>query len=258
MPITKVTSPRSVYAARLREFPDFVFSEQALFRCRGQWRAFFQQRIGSAFDGRVIFEIGCFDADFLARIAAKYPTIGFVGLDWKCKPICDGAARIVDGDIHNVALLRGRAQDVACIFSDNEVDEIWVFHPDPCDRPVELKNRLLSDSFLLDAHRVLRDQAARLCLKTDHAEYYQSVQQLFDPASAPGRALRQRFDVTADSANYWQDPPALAATADRCFAGEMTPFERRFLKRRQPIFYFEIQRREPSTLEAVDSNVLRR
>src|SRR3954447_17552568 len=169
------TPRRSVYADHLAEFPDVAFADDAVYQHRGVWRDFFRERIGPGFTGQVVFEIGCADASFLTTVAAKHPGVGFVGLDWKCKSLFLGAERVTQRNLRNVALLGGRAQELTRLFADVELDEIWVFHPDPCDRPVELKNRLMSEPFLVNAHRVLRTTGpgARLCLKTDHPGYYQ-------------------------------------------------------------------------------------
>lgn len=282
---TAIRLPRSAYSAKLREFPDFAFGDHAAFQHRGQWQDYFRRRIGPTFDGRLILEIGCFDAEYLSTIAAKYPTSGFVGLDWKCKPLYDGARRIAELGVGNVALLRARGQDVAKLFADGELDEIWVFHPDPCDRDVELKNRLIAEPFLMDVHRVLRDSTSVLALKTDHPGYYQWVLGLFgmpEPQAflgardegtnrimfqgasragtprvrardlmrgqdlpKPSEAIRRRFEVAMNSANYWADSTALAHTATRCFSGEVTLFESRFVRKRMPIYYFELRKKQP-------------
>ena len=123
--------PRSAYANKLRDFPDFTFPDGDAFIRRGQWRSFFQERIGPTFDNRIILELGCADASLLTTVAAKHPTTAFIGLDWKCKPLYDGATRITTLNLSNIALLRSRAQDILEIFGEREVDEIWLFHPDP-------------------------------------------------------------------------------------------------------------------------------
>lgn len=265
-----MTLPRSVYSERLSKFAEFAFGDQAAFGLRGQWRSFFAGRIGPGFDGRVIFEVGCFDAAYLSRIAARFPNTAFVGLDWKCKALYDGAQRVTALGLRNVALLRGRAQDVLRIFAALEVDEIWVFHPDPCARDAELKNRLIAEPFLADVHQVLRGGTSTLSLKTDHPGYYQWVlgllglpepqwfgaagdaakslaprvrrRDLMPAEQIPGasEAVRSRFDVTMNSADYWQDPAALAHSAGRCFSGEVTLFETRFVAKRLPIYYLEL------------------
>jgi tRNA (guanine-N7-)-methyltransferase len=256
---------RNPYADRLNEFADFAFADDGAFARRGRWRDFFRGRIGPAFDGRVVFEIGCADADFLARMAAKHPAVAFVGLDWKPRTVYEGAARVSGMALRNVAVLHGRAQDVRHIFSDGELDEIWLFHPDPCDKPNELKHRLVSEPFLLDAHAVLRGPGSTLTLKTDHPGYYQwtlallglpepaalranprvKTKELMAPENLPpaSAAAMTRFDLTMNSADFWNDDAALSHASRRPFAGERTAFESRFAQKRRPIYYVELASR---------------
>lgn len=226
---------RSVFADRLLEFRDFTFSDGAEFQRRGAWREFFRSRIGDAFDGRVIFEIGCNDGALLARVAARHPTTAFIGIDWKCRAIHSAAERVAHAQLSNVALLNGRAQDVRRFFADGELDEIWLFHPDPCDKPKELRNRLFAPSFLRDVHPVMRDGAS-LVLKTDHPDYYQT-------ALDASEAAADQFDALVASSDFWSDEDVQRATAHRCFAAESTFFENRYRKRRQPIHYLELTKR---------------
>lgn len=226
---------RSIYADRLLEFRDFTFSDGGEFQRRGLWRELFRPRIGDAFDGRVIFEIGCNDGALLARVAARYPMTAFIGIDWKCRALHTAAERVVGTGLKNVALLHGRAQDVRRHFADEELDEIWLFHPDPCDQPKELRNRLYAPSFLRDAHRVMREGAS-LVLKTDHPGYYQA-------AIDVSRAVADQFDALVASSDFWSDDNAQRATAHRCFASESTFFENRYRKKRRPIHYLELTKR---------------
>jgi tRNA G46 methylase TrmB len=259
-----VSRPRSNYAARLTEYPDVALADDAAFTHRGQWHAHFRHRIGPTFNGQIIFEIGCFDAAYLATIAALHPHTAFIGLDWKCKAIHHGAQIVTSTELRNVILLRGRAQDVSRIFGERELTEVWLFHPDPSDKPNELKNRLFAEPFLLDLHPILR-AGAKMCLKTDHPGYYQWALSLFGvhssadsllfsprqarlltpveflPPASP--ALHQRYEVTANSSDFWTDPSTAAHTASRLFAGNATLFEKRFLNKNHPIYYLEIARR---------------
>ena len=235
MNVTGVIRRRSAYADRLLEHRAFVFSDGAEFAHRGAWCEFFAGRIEPTFTGGVIFEIGCNDGSLLAGIAAKHPTTAFIGIDWKYRALHTAAERVAAAGLRNVALLHGRGQDVGRIFADEEVDEIWIFHPDPCDKPRELKNRLVAEPFLIDAHRVLRDQGS-LVLKTDHPEYYQWAVSVSD-------AMSERFEVTARSTDFWQDEPVQFAIAGRCYAGKTTFFENRYRKKRRPIYFLELRKR---------------
>jgi tRNA G46 methylase TrmB len=137
---------------------------------------------------------------------------------------------------------------------------------------VELKNRLIAEPFLVDVHRVLRDRTSVLALKTDHPGYYQWTLALFGltapewfdaahdatPTSPrvrrrdlmrredlppPSDAVRRSFDVVMNSPDYWNDRAAIAHSAGRAFAGEMTSFESRFAKKRLPIYYLEMRKK---------------
>lgn len=271
---SQMTIHRSNFADRLKEFPDHAFADAGIFRHRGNWRDYFRRRAGLGFDGRVILEVGSFDAAFLCDIAERHPQTAFIGLDWKFKATYVGAERIAARSLRNVALLRGRAQDLRHVFADGEIDEVWVFHPEPCDEPNQAQNRLIAAPFLADVHAVLRDDASTLSLKTDHPGYYQWVLGLLrlpepahfaaaregavtsprvrprdllpvaeTPAADP--AITDRFVVAATSANYWHDPAVLAHTAGRAFTDQPTTYERRFLRKRQPIYYIEL-RKKPS------------
>jgi hypothetical protein len=56
-------------------------------------------------------------------------------------------------------------------------------------------------------------------------------------------AVRQAFDLTVSSSNYWSDEHARNQTAHRLFAGATTTFEDRFRRKKQPIYYVELRNR---------------
>jgi tRNA G46 methylase TrmB len=246
--IVEPSLPRSVYASKLREFPDIAFADQAAFQHRGNWSEFFGKRISTDFRSRIILEIGCFDAAYLAGIAAEHPDTAFVGIDWKCKAIYDGAKHVTEMGLGNVVLLRARGHDLLKIFADAELEEIWVFHPDPCDREAERNNRLISRQFLLDVHKVLKDRTSLLALKTDHPGYSQSVRNLFIPAKIDAVGLtpqpsQEGFHIAMESIDYWHDRLAQAHTKERNFSGKATFFESRFMRKNKPIHYIELRKK---------------
>jgi tRNA G46 methylase TrmB len=278
----------SRFAARLDAFQGLAFNEGVATDLKGQWRAHFARRMGPAFNGRLAFEIGCFDAEFLCRIAQQHPNTGFIGLDWKAGALCQGAERAAVAKLHNVALVHGRAQNAHKLFAVQELDDIWIFHPDPCDKPKELPNRLITGPFLLELHTLLRSRESCVAIKTDHPGYFQWLlallglrqppwfamldpgavktspktrrRDLVHPSLLPARSaeLLEAFHVSASSSNLWEDPATLSHIAGQPFAGQTTLFESRFLKKRLPIYYVELRKslqRVPPGSEAADETV---
>lgn len=269
---------RNIYAEQLADYADVALGGDRVFELREKWREHFADRIGSTFSGQIVFEVGCADAPTLCDIAAKFPHVAFVGLDWKFKSIYVGAQLAREMGLRNVMLLRGRAQDLSRIFADGELDEAWVFHPEPCDRPEELPNRLLNEPFLMQLHRALRSPGSAVCIKTDHPGYYQwllgllgqpepawfqsareqwlikrkveglprvKAREIVSTSEVPAQndAIRQHFDVAITSADFWSDPLAQSATADKLFTGFVTGFEQRFRSKRLPIYYVELKKK---------------
>ncbi len=225
--------PRSIYAEKLGEYPDVIFPDTAAKARQGAWAELFRERIGTAFSGQIILDVGCFDAGYLSEIAIGHPTIGFIGIDWKYKAIYDGGNRISGLQQKNIILIHGRGNEISDFFHTRELDEIWVLHPDPCDQPHELKNRLINERFLAVALSLLRS-GGLLTLKTDHAGYYQWA--------ADALARTPRFELITASNDFWNDPVALAHTAHRPYAGHRTLFETRFIRRKQPIYFLHAVR----------------
>jgi len=252
---------RSVFADRLLDFPNLVFSDGREFHHRGRWREHFGDPdaaknacapalggtdipvcdVGTVHTGknacppekrRLILDIGCNDGGLLAAVAAKHPSTAFIGIDWKPRALHNAAQRIASAALRNVALLHARAQDIRRLFADRELDEIWIFHPEPLDTPREMKNRLLAQPFLIDAHEVLRDRGS-LVLKTDHAGYFDAVAEVV-------AGMSDRFTVGVSSRDYSNDPTVQSAIAGDAYAGEMTAFESRFTRKRKPIYFMKI------------------
>lgn len=224
---------RSVYADRLLRYSAFASEGAASFGRCGSWSSFFRKRNDKAFDGRLVLEIGCSDGATLTSMAGRHPSKAFIGLDWKYRQIFLAAERIEALALNNVALLQGRAQDIRQMVGEAEIDEVLIFQPEPCDRPEEAANQLLTRSFFEDLAYVLKP-GGTVSIKTDHARLFQDVVEI--------TATLADLTVAFISHDFWNDDVAKQRTQTRCFANEQTFFERRFIRRRQPIHYVELQK----------------
>lgn len=255
------------YKARLKEFSEFVFDEDDLTRMSGRWRGFFHARTGIE-PNRLVLEIGCSNAFFLGKLAQANPRDAFVGLDWKYKVLYKGAKRVESEKIANLSLIRGVAQKTLPVgFGARELDEIWVFFPDPWAKKAQLKHRLLQDAFFAECARVLKS-GGKLHIKTDHPGYFQCIAALCgrkiaelpdysvaDPTERSRRArqmlmrtlapeelpaescaIANNYRLTFLALNYWNDQKRPATL----FSETQTLFERGFVEQKLPIYYFEL------------------
>lgn len=255
------------YATRLEEYPELVLNGPEVGTRRGEWDVFFRDRMGRS-ASRAILEIGCSNAEFLTGRAEEQSDVAFIGMDWKFKVLYKGAKRAHDRGLKNVALLRAKAQELSRMFGEAELDEIWIFFPDPWAKKSQLKNRLVRESFLKDAHRALKPGGA-IYFKTDHPGYFQWILSLFgvqqpellsyddEAPTAPSRRARQikvrRLEDSDDlpptsevvrglfrlenmTTDYW----GAFARPPRLFSSSVTLFEKLFVKEQLPIYYLEL------------------
>lgn len=211
-----------------------------------------------------VLEVGCGDGELLAAMARRHPDTPFIGLDRTPKRLA--AARRATASLPNAQLVHANAEHLARLFPPATFAHILVFHPEPCDRPQDAPNRLLTPAFLAQAADLLRP-GGRLHLQTDHPGYYAHLLHLWgrpEPEHftlarqwlAEGRWGRHPFSGPRVRArDLWPAPPpndhGVAETTlslchtgttprpDTPFAGLMTAFERRYRARGLPIYRLE-------------------
>lgn len=266
---------KNPYAEKLNEFSSFVFNEPDIYRfyraSGGGWDEYFRGRMGAKESVRTVLEIGCSNAEFLSSIAKANPGTAFVGIDWKFKVVYKGGKKIARDKLSNIALIRGRAQDLSKVFGPGDLDEIWIFFPDPWAKKAQLKHRLVQEQFLLEAARWLKSNG-RVFLKTDHPGYFQwmltlfgvplpelpeydardsgersyrarqvKVRQVSDPELLPSvsEASSRAFRFDMYSCDYWGE----GARPETLFSRTQTLFEKTFVKDNLPIYYLELTRK---------------
>lgn len=231
--VSMIKPPRSNYQSKLAELDGLVFADEAAFAQSGLWHEMLSP---GQHRPRLLVDVGCADGALVRAMAARHRSDLFVGLDWKVKAIYDAGRGARDAELKNVPFIRGRASDLPRMFAVAEIDELLIFHPEPCEEDRQRPNRLISQAFLKLIAPLLRD-GSFVCIKTDHAEYAQAICDSL--AAAEMKAL---YATDAVSRDFWNDPKVLKHTADRPFAEEVTLYEQRFIRRKKPIHYIELRR----------------
>lgn len=255
-------------------------TRDAVFSPRSHWLSLLSQRAGRPLS-RLILDLGTADGALLIAMAQSHPDIGFIGIDWKLKGL-ETAARQLDSapllpPVSNALLLHARALDLPRLFAPEELDEILLFHPEPCDAPRQLPNRLFNPPFLHMTWAALKLEG-HLTLKTDHPGYYQHALALFglpepdwfQPARAAGHGthpfprtrirdvvsrealppanpeLIARFDIATNHPDFHQATLTTTSFPHRCFTGHTSTYETLYLKKRLPIYFLDLVKHSSS------------
>lgn len=130
------------------------------FEFKGKWRSYFNN------ENPIVVELGCGKGEYTVALAQRNTSKNFIGVDIKGARLWRGAKTALEKNLENVAFLRTQIELIDLIFSENEVDEIWITFPDPQIKYKRTKHRLTNKAFLQKYKFVLKDKGV-INLKTD-------------------------------------------------------------------------------------------
>jgi tRNA (guanine-N7-)-methyltransferase len=118
-------------------------------------------------------EIGCGKGTFLVNQAANSPETNYLGIEWAHEFYMYAADRVRRRGLANVRMLHTDATDfLRWRVPDAVVNVIHLYFSDPWPKSRHHKRRVVQDSFLAQAHRVLVP-GGELRIVTDHDEYWE-------------------------------------------------------------------------------------
>ena len=116
----------------------------------------------------ITLELACGKGEYTVGLSKQFPDSNFIGVDIKGDRIARGSKKAMDLGLNNVAFLRTGIQYLHEFFEPNEVDEIWLVHPDPQPRDKEERRRLTNQKFL-NSYKIYLKSEGLFHLKTDSA-----------------------------------------------------------------------------------------
>jgi len=120
-------------------------------------------------DNPIVLEVGCGKGEYSVGLAEKYPNKNFIGIDIKGARIWRGAKTAIEKNLNNVFFLRSKVDFLDKFFTQDEVSEIWIPHPDP--QPKKPRKRLTS-AYFLTLYQKITINNALIHLKTDSANLF--------------------------------------------------------------------------------------
>ena len=134
------------------------------FPLKGNWRKDFFKN-----ENPIVLELGCGKGEYSVYLAKENLDKNFIGIDLKGARLWAGAKESLILELTNVAFIRAQIELVSDLFSENEIDEIWITFPDPQIKYKRTKHRLTNPQFLAKYKNILKPEGF-IHLKTD-SEY---------------------------------------------------------------------------------------
>lgn len=134
---------------------------------KGKWRS---EQFKN--DNPIVLELACGRGEYSTGLAAVYPEKNFIGIDVKGDRLWYGSNVAVENGLENVAFLRTQIQQLENFFEENEVDEIWIVHPDPRPKTKDAKRRITHPRFL-DIYKKILKSDGMMRFKTDNKKLFE-------------------------------------------------------------------------------------
>jgi tRNA (guanine-N7-)-methyltransferase len=181
--------PNEYVSALYGECAEWSLDEEKAPEMRGLWR----EKIFGVDEARPLdLEIGTGNGLHFAHHALRNPERCVLGIELKYKPLIQSIRRAVREGARNARVARYNAYLIDQIFQPGELNDVFIFFPDPWEKLRQHKHRLIQDEFLKRLHAIQRP-GARLIFKTDSADYFEWALKKF--ATSPYRQVHHTYDL---------------------------------------------------------------
>jgi tRNA (guanine-N7-)-methyltransferase len=211
-----VPIPNAYISALLGEYAQWSYDEERAPTLRGEWRA---KAFLSAETTALDLEIGTGNGLHFAQRSAEFPERCLLGIELKYKPLIQSIRRALQGGQTNVRIARYNAYLLPELFVPQELNDVFIFFPDPWEKSRNHKHRLIQDLFLARLFEVQRP-GSRLFFKTDSHDYFKW---------SLTRFARSPYTIEGHTFDLHQSPFVVG--------NFITQFERIFMQQGVPIGY---------------------
>ncbi|MEQ1876286.1 MAG: tRNA (guanosine(46)-N7)-methyltransferase TrmB [Bdellovibrionia bacterium] len=150
------------------DYVDWVFTERRAMDSKGLWRS---NVFKVAEETPVDLEIGVGNGYFFEHLCAMNPERRQLGIEIKFKQLIQTTKRTLKRGCENGRLVRFDAGELEQIFGPAELNDVYIFFPDPWPKKRHHKNRLITYNFLMTLFELQRPGSC-VQFKTDSREYF--------------------------------------------------------------------------------------
>ena len=128
---------------------------------RGKWRELFGN------DNPIYIEVGMGKGKFITTLAQNNPEINYIGIEKYSSVLIRAVEKRRELEIDNLLFIRMDAEDICDVFSEGEVDRIYLNFSDPWPKDRHAKRRLTSRQFMSRYNAILKKDG-QVEFKTDN------------------------------------------------------------------------------------------
>ncbi len=208
----------NMYAQMLiGKMSDKAFDQEKALEFKGLWRPkVFKKESHYPLD----IEIGTGNGYHFAEHASKNLHRGFLGFEIKYKPLIQSIRRALKaGAKSNAYVCRFNAREIKDVFNSEEINNVYIHHPDPWPKKKHWKHRLIQAEFLEELYGLMKP-GSFVEFKTDDMHYFNWSEALFEESK-----FRVNF-VTRDLHN-----------SEKIVTNFVTYFEKKALSKGQRIYF---------------------
>jgi len=194
-----------------------AFDEDQASSFKGKWR---KEVFLKPEDYEIDLEIGTGNGYHFASRSVKNLDRGLLGMEVKYKPLIQAIRRALnDGAKDNAFMIRYDASKLLELFDVEELNNVFIHHPDPWPKKKQWKHRLIQEGFLKDLYSLMKPDSY-VEFKTDDESYYDWSLEAFKNSD---------FKIDFQTRDLHN--------SEKAEENFVTHFERIFLQKGQPIFY---------------------
>lgn len=203
----------------LEDYSHRAFDEEKALEYKNKWSSAIPER---TFD-RVDLEIGTGNGYHFANRSILNPNRLLVGIEIRFKPLIQAIRRAISGGAKdNAIMVRFNAYQLESLFGHQELDDVYIHHPDPWPKAKHWKHRLIQPEFM-DKIYEMQKPGSILEFKTDSKDYFFWSVEIFK------NSKYEMIQYTEDLHN-----------SEYASANFVTHFEKIFLKQGLPIYYTKL------------------
>lgn len=184
---------------------------------KGNWKNVFEN------ENPIFLEIGMGKGDFIIEHAKTYPNVNFIGLEKYPSVIIQAYDKATDLELSNLRLVSYDADNILNLFSEKEIDKIFLNFSDPWPKTRHAKRRLTNINFLKKYEIILKENGL-IEFKTDNQGLF--AYSLMEMNNYPMRFI----DLSLDLHNRNKEEYIIK-----------TEYEKKFIQKNYPICYLKAE-----------------